>query len=186
MYLDRIRAASQHMGHLIDDLLELSRSSRVELVRQDIDISALAAQILDDLSRQSTARKSVLKVDPGITVQGDGVLVRSVLENLLGNAWKYSSFKPESVIELTSEVNEGRRWIVIRDNGIGFDMHHADKLFGTFQRLHPVGQFEGTGIGLATVRKIVERHGGIVTGSGIPESGAVFRFTLDPSGGRTP
>ena len=183
MYLDRIRAASQRMGNLIDDLLELSRSSRVEMVRQDIDISALARQILEDLSRQSMPRKSVLKVAPGISAQGDEVLVRSVLENLLGNAWKYSSLKPESVIELTSEVKEDRQWIVIRDNGIGFDMDHADKLFGTFQRLHPAGQFEGTGIGLATVRKIVERHGGNVTGSGIPGEGAVFRFTLDPSKG---
>jgi len=186
MYLDRIRAASQRMGNLIDDLLELSRSSRVEMVRQDIDISALARQILEDLSRQSMPRKSVLKVAPGISAQGDEVLVRSVLENLLGNAWKYSSLKPESVIELTSEVKEDRQWIVIRDNGIGFDMDHADKLFGTFQRLHPVGQFEGTGIGLATVRKIVERHGGVVVGSGIPEAGAVFRFTMDPSYGTAP
>lgn len=184
-YLDRIRRASQHMGHLIDDLLQLSRSSRAEIVHQDIDLSSLALQILEDLASQSEPRRSRLSVEPGISIVGDGVLVRSVLENLLGNAWKYSSFKPETVIELTSEVEDGRRWIVIQDNGVGLDMDHADKLFGTFQRLHPAGQFEGTGIGLATVRKIVERHGGRVSGSGVPGEGAVFRFTLDPSKGNS-
>lgn len=180
MYLDRIRAASQHMGHLIDDLLELSRSCRVEMVRRDIDISTLANQILEDLARQSPHREAIFKVPPAITIQGDCVLVRSVLENLIGNAWKYSSLEPESVIELSSKVVDGRRWIEIRDNGIGFDMAHANKLFGTFHRLHPLGQFEGTGIGLATVRKIVERHGGAVDAVGVPQQGARFSFTLDP------
>jgi len=180
MYLDRIRTASQHMGHLIDDLLQLSRSSRAEIVRRDIDVSAAAEQILSDLSNQSPARRLVARIDPAITIQGDSVLIQSVLENLLGNAWKYSSLKSESVIELSSETRDGRRWICIRDNGIGFDMAHADKLFGTFHRLHPIGQFEGTGIGLATVRKIVERHGGTVSAQGIPDQGAEFCFTLDP------
>ncbi|MEK7393350.1 MAG: PAS domain-containing protein, partial [Fibrobacterota bacterium] len=183
MYLGRIRAASQHMGQLIDDLLQLSRSSRVEIVRRDIDISTMATQILDDFCRQSPLRRLVRTVESSITIQGDSVLIRSVLENLLGNAWKYSSLKSESVIELSSELRDGRRWICIRDNGIGFDMAHADKLFCTFHRLHSLEQLEGTGICLATVRKIVERHGGSVTGSGIPEKGADFRFTLDPEKG---
>jgi len=183
MYLGRIRAASKHMGQLIDDLLQLSRSSRMEIVRRDIDISSIATQILDDLCRQSPHRRLERRIESSISIQGDTVLVRSVLENLLGNAWKYSSLKSESVIELSAEVRDGRRWISIRDNGIGFDMAHANKLFGTFHRLHSLEQFEGTGIGLATVRKIVERHGGSVTGSGIPEKGADFRFTLDPEKG---
>lgn len=179
-YLDRIRSASTHMAHLIDDLLELSRSSRVEIRKSEVDLGAIAHEILEGLHNQNPERSLFAKVDPGIRVQGDPVLVRSILDNLLGNSWKYSSTREEAVIEVTSEIVDGRRWVQVKDNGIGFDMEHAGKLFGTFQRLHQGSRFEGTGIGLATVRKLVERHGGAITGSGIPDNGAVFRFTLDP------
>lgn len=179
-YLDRIRSASSHMAHLIDDLLELSRSSRVEIRKSEVDLGAIAHEILEGLHNQDPARSLFARVDPGIRVQGDPVLVRSILDNLLGNSWKYCGTREETAIEVTSEIVDGRRWVQIKDNGIGFDMEHAGKLFGTFQRLHQGSRFEGTGIGLATVRKLVERHGGAITGSGIPDKGAVFRFTLDP------
>lgn len=179
-YLDRIRSASTHMAHLIDDLLELSRSSRVEIRKSEVDLGPIAHEILEGLHSQNPARSLFTKIDPDIRVQGDPVLVRSILDNLLGNSWKYSSIREETVIEVTSEIVDGRRWVQIKDNGIGFDMEHAGKLFGTFQRLQHGTQFEGTGIGLATVRKLVERHGGTITGAGIPDKGAVFRFTLDP------
>lgn len=178
-YLDRIRSASSHMAHLIDDLLELSRSSRVEIRKSDVDLSTIAHEILEGLHNQNLSRSLFTKVDPEIRVQGDPVLVRSILDNLLGNSWKYSSIREETVIEVTSEIVDGRCWVQIKDNGIGFDMEHAGKLFGTFQRLHQGSQFEGTGIGLATVRKLVERHGGTIEGFGTPGKGAVFRFTLD-------
>ncbi|HQF53894.1 MAG TPA: PAS domain S-box protein [Fibrobacteria bacterium] len=179
-YLDRIRSASGHMAHLIDDLLELSRSSRVEIRKSEVDLTSIAHEILEGFHNQNPERSLFTKVDPDIRVQGDPVLVRSILDNLLGNSWKYSSTREEAVIEVTSEIVDGRRWVQIQDNGIGFDMEHAGKLFGTFQRLHPGKQFEGTGIGLATVKKLVERHGGTILGAGTPDKGAVFKFTLDP------
>lgn len=180
VYLQRIRLASTRMAHLIDDLLELSRSSRLPIRRQEVDATALAHDLLADLQAQEPGRKLTASVAGGIVFDADPVLMRSIMENLLGNAWKYTATRSEAIIDVSSEIIEGRRWLQVRDNGIGFDMAHASKLFGTFQRLHSDPHFEGTGIGLATVRKLVERHGGSLTGNGIPDQGATFRFTLDP------
>ncbi len=179
-YLDRIRSASAHMGQLIDDLLELSRSSRIELRKRRLDLSEISHEILENLRSQDPSRTLSCKLDPDMAAEGDPILVRSILENLLGNSWKYCAERDETIIEVSLETIDGRRWIQVRDNGVGFDMAHAGKLFGTFQRLHGGTRFPGTGIGLATVKKLVERHGGTITGTGAPNNGAVFRFTLDP------
>ncbi|MBK8803789.1 MAG: PAS domain-containing protein [Fibrobacteres bacterium] len=179
-FLQRIRSASTRMARLIDDLLTLSRSNRTSLQKQSIDASEVAREILDSLRSQNPSRNVVAAVEPGIRLHADPVLLRSILENLLGNAWKYTDHIGQGHIFMTSESVDGRIWIRIADNGIGFDMDHAEKLFGTFQRLHADPRFEGTGIGLATVKKLVERHGGAVTGEGVPDQGASFRFTLDP------
>ncbi len=179
-YLDRIRAATTRMARLIDDLLELSRSSRLPLRKASVDASLIAREILDGYRNLEPSRALSGRVEPGLVVDADPVLLRTILENLLGNAWKYTSTRPESIIEVSSMDIDGRRWIQVRDNGVGFSMDHAGKLFGTFQRLHSDPRFVGTGIGLATVRKLAERHGGAVAGEGIPDQGATFRFTLEP------
>lgn len=179
-YLDRIRAASRRMTQLIDGLLELSRSNRLPLQKLPVDASLIAREILDGFANQEPTRNLSGRIEPGIILQADPVLLRSILENLLGNAWKYTSLRVPSHIEVTSFSRQERKWLQVRDNGEGFSMDHAEKLFGTFQRLHSDPRFPGTGIGLATVRKLVERHGGEVEGEGVPGQGAAFRFTLDP------
>lgn len=180
-YLQRIRSASNRMARLIDDLLDLSRSSRLSIQKQRMDASQLAQEILDGFRNQNPSRILSCNVEPGIVLEADPVLLRSILENLLGNAWKYTAVRTEATIDVSSFVVDGRKWVQVRDNGVGFDMDHAEKLFGTFQRLHSDPRFEGTGIGLATVRKLVQRHGGTITGTGTPNQGATFWFTLDPT-----
>jgi len=185
-FLARIRHASQHMGTLIDGLLQLSRSGRVELRKQGVDLSAICVDLLRSFAEQEPSRKVESKVEPGIRVRADPVLLRSILDNLLGNAWKYSSRQEISRISVAARSGDGRLWIHVEDNGVGFDPKYASRLFGTFQRLHPNSEFEGSGIGLATVRKLVERHGGAVRADGIPSRGAVFSFTLDGEAGANP
>jgi light-regulated signal transduction histidine kinase (bacteriophytochrome)/HAMP domain-containing protein len=177
-YVRRISAASKRMGQLIDDLLMLSRVTRTEITRADIDLSELAAAIASQLRQGDSSRKVEFKIQPGVTAQGDEILLRTVLENLLGNAWKYSAKKPHATIEFGKAANGAEPTFFVRDNGAGFDMAHADKLFKPFQRLHGHREFEGTGIGLASVANIVRRHGGRIWAEAKPEAGATMRFTL--------
>lgn len=177
-HLGRVRAAGQRMGVLIDDLLRLSRVTRSELRRERVDLSALAEDVAADLRRSAPARTVQLTVAPGVVAEGDPHLLRVVLENLLGNAWKYTAKHPRAEIEFGGTDRGGERAFFVRDNGAGFDMKYASKLFGAFQRLHSSAEFEGSGVGLATVQRIVRRHGGRVWAEGAPRHGATFYFTL--------
>ncbi|TCS72104.1 PAS domain S-box-containing protein [Sulfuritortus calidifontis] len=181
-YLERVRSGSQRMGELIDDLLKLSRLSRAPLQSQPVDLSALARDILQHLRADEPARSMQAEVMPGLTAQGDPGLLRAALENLLGNAWKYSSKTPAARIEFGRVEQDGQPVYFVRDNGIGFDMQYAKKLFTAFQRLHHRDDFEGTGIGLATVQRIIHRHGGRIWAEAAPNQGATFYFTLGQPG----
>lgn len=178
-YLRRVRAASQRMATLIDDLLALSRVTRSEMRCVTTDLSALAHEIVEDLRREQPERGGVdIRIARGIQVQGDPSLLRAALDNLLRNAWKFTARQPEVRIEVGVEQNEGRSIYFVRDNGVGFDMKYAGKLFGAFQRLHSDADFPGTGIGLATVHRIIRRHGGEIWAEAAVGKGAVFFFTL--------
>jgi two-component system, sensor histidine kinase and response regulator len=177
-YLERVREASQHMSQLIDDVLYLSRVTRADLRDQEVDLSALTTLILSRLQESEPARKVEIKVRPGVGVTGDGQLLRIALENLLENAWKFTGKQPEARIEFGVTQASGEPTYFVRDNGAGFDMAYADRLFGPFQRLHPQGEFSGSGIGLATVQRIIHRHGGQVWAEGLVGQGATFQFTL--------
>ena len=177
-YLERVREASQHMSQLIDDVLYLSRVTRADLRDQEVDLSAVANLILTRLQESDPARKLELKVRPGVVVTGDGQLLRIALENLLENAWKFTGRQAEARIEFGVTQASGEPTYFVRDNGAGFDMTYADRLFGPFQRLHPQGEFPGSGIGLATVQRIIHRHGGRVWAEGLVGQGATFQFTL--------
>lgn len=180
-YLKRVRAATQRMGQLIDDLLTLSRVTRCTINCVDINISNLATSLIQKYQMANPARTLQFRNSPGIMVHADANLVRVLIDNLLNNAWKFSSRRDDAIIELgiIHENNDNGEIIYfIRDNGVGFDMAYVHKLFGAFQRLHPVSEFEGTGIGLATVQRIVRRHGGRVWAEGAVGQGATFYFTL--------
>lgn len=177
-YLERVREASQHMAQLIDDVLYLSRVTRADLREQDVDLSALTTMILSRLQESEPARKVDIKVRPGVVVGGDGQLLRIALENLLENAWKFTNKQPGARIEFGVTQVSGEPTYFVRDNGAGFDMTYADRLFGPFQRLHPQNEFAGSGIGLATVQRIIHRHGGQVWAEGLVGQGATFQFTL--------
>jgi PAS domain S-box-containing protein len=177
-YLARVRAASQRMGRLIDDLLDLSRMTRSEMRRERVDLSALAVGFAEELKRAQPERRVEFVVEGGLVVEGDGTLLRVVLENLLRNAWKFTGKQPGARIEFGVTEREGARAYFVRDDGAGFDEAYADKLFGAFQRLHGANEFEGTGIGLATVQRIIHRHGGRVWAEGRVGHGATFYFTL--------
>ncbi|HEV2110031.1 MAG TPA: ATP-binding protein, partial [Gammaproteobacteria bacterium] len=179
-YLGRIKSGTARMGQLIEDLLNLSRISRLELVRREVDLSALANHVVQDLQQRDPERKVTVYVWDNITVQADQRLLRVALENLLGNAWKFTAKTEQARIECGMLQEGERRVIFVRDNGAGFDMAYADKLFGAFQRLHAAHEFAGTGIGLATVQRIVSRHGGRIWCQAAPGKGATFFFTLQP------
>lgn len=177
-YLERIRSASQHMGQLIDDLLNLSRISRVELNTVEADLSAMVRQVAKTLQQQEPERKVELTIWDDVIARGDPRLLRVVFENLLGNAWKFTSKAKQPKIEF-GVLHEGQRSVYfVRDNGAGFDMAHAEKLFGAFHRLHAVSEFPGTGIGLATVQRVIHRHGGRIWAHSQPGKGATLYFTL--------
>ena len=176
--LQRVRAASQRMGQLIDDMLALSRVTRSEMRCSAVDLSALAENILGELQKGQPERRAEFFVTPQLVVNADSNLLRIALENLLGNAWKFTSKRPQAQIGLGLTSHDGKPAYFVRDNGAGFDMADAGKLFGAFQRLHRVAEFEGTGIGLATVQRIIHRHGGMVWAEGEVEKGATFYFTL--------
>lgn len=179
-HLDRIRAAARRMGQLIDDLLHLSRVTRVALKRVPVDVSALAWEVAQALSAQAEGRQAQVSITAGMRAHADEGLLRIVLENLIGNAFKFTSKRDCPVIEIGAEAGESGTVFHVRDNGAGFDMGYAGKLFGAFQRLHGRDEFPGTGIGLATCQRIVHRHGGRIWVDAAVEKGATFFFTLDP------
>jgi len=180
-FLQRIRGAAQRMGQLIDDLLSLSRVARMDLVRSDVDVTHLAEGVVRELRHSEPNRDVEMKVQADLRAAADPGLLRIVLQNLLSNAWKFSSKTSESRIEVGSIDFENEAVFYVRDNGAGFDMTYADKLFGPFQRLHGANEFAGTGIGLATVQRIIARHGGRIWAESAPDQGATFYFTLGPS-----
>ena len=177
-FFDRIREASRQMSQLIDDVLHLSKVSRAELRQQEVDLSALATAILERLREAEPDRVVETRIRPGVVVSGDGQLLRIALTNLLENAWKFTARQPEASIEFGLSSVAGESTYFVRDNGAGFDMAHADRLFGPFQRLHLATEFPGSGIGLATVRRIMHRMGGRVWAEGLVGRGATFHFTL--------
>jgi PAS domain S-box-containing protein len=183
-YLHRVRAASQRMGQLIDDLLNLSRLTRQEIERERIDLSALVRIIAADLQEQEPERKVEFVIEEGVVTTGDGHLLQIALEKLISNAWKFTSKHPRARIEFGVADCEGQTAYFVRDDGVGFDMAYAHKLFGAFQRLHGVAEFEGSGIGLATAQRIIHRHGGRIWAKGVVGQGATFYFTLATKKGK--
>lgn len=180
-YLEQIGNASKRMGKLIDGLLTLSRSTRVALHREVIDLSAMSHAILADLAQANQERQVKNEVEPEIVVQGDPAMIEAAMRNLLGNAWKYTLRTPEAVVRVFVDRQDGMDFVCVADNGAGFDMAHANRLFQPFQRLHRQDEFPGTGIGLATVQRIVLRHGGVIKANGKPGNGATFCFSLSPA-----
>ncbi len=178
-YLNRVRKAAQRMGTLIDELLELSRVNRAEMRIQRLDLNAMAQHSFDEFCAQQPERQVQLVMDEDMHLQGDKRLCRIIIDNLLGNAWKFTAQQEKAVITIKS-LEDNPQVIYISDNGVGFDMRHADKLFGAFQRLHQTAEFPGTGVGLATVQRIIHRHGGRIWAESKPGQGATFFFTLDP------
>jgi len=177
-YLRRVRAATQRMAALIDDLLNLARVSRSPMTIGAVDVSALAADLAAELANGDAARRVELVIAPGLVARADAGLMRVVLQNLLGNAWKFTSRRPDARIEVGCVSVDGERAYYVRDNGAGFDMAYAANLFGAFQRLHRTAEFPGTGVGLATVQRIIHRHGGRVWAEAAIDRGATFYFTL--------
>jgi PAS domain S-box-containing protein len=178
-YLARIRAATGRMAQLIDDLLDLCRITRAELSIKDVDFSAIAEAVVTDLKLLEPDRKVLVRIARGLRVRADERLLRIVAENLIGNAWKFVGQTPDAQIEIGCSEEDGRQAIFIRDNGVGFDMAYVQKLFAPFQRLHGMNEFKGTGIGLATVHRIISKHGGKVWANAIPGKGATFYMTLE-------
>jgi light-regulated signal transduction histidine kinase (bacteriophytochrome) len=178
-YLGRVRQSAQQMGQLIDDLLALSRVSRSEIHRQRVDLASIARTVLKRLGEGQPDRALDTIIPDEAVAIGDARLLGIALENLLGNAWKFTSRRVGARIEFGHRLEPERSVYFVRDNGAGFDMTYAHKLFGVFQRLHSASEFEGTGIGLVTVQRIIHRHGGQVWADGVVDRGATFYFTLD-------
>jgi light-regulated signal transduction histidine kinase (bacteriophytochrome) len=168
------------MGQLIDDLLGLARVTRTEIRRTDVDLTAMVTRCIEQIRMGAPERACTATVAPGLHCHADARLLAVLFENLLGNAWKFTSKRERALIELGSEHRDGETVYFVRDNGAGFDMAYAGKLFGAFQRLHSQDEFEGTGIGLATVQRVVRRHGGRIWAEAAVDRGATFYFTLEP------
>jgi len=177
-HLQRVRRAAQRMAALIDDMLNLSRVTRCELHRETLDLSAMAKLISAELQETDPGRRVEFVIEDGLTAVGDPHLLRAAMENLLHNSWKYTSGHPSARIEFGRSKEKEKRPFVVRDDGAGFDPRYADRLFGAFQRLHTAKEFPGTGVGLATVQRIVHRHGGEIWAEAEVEKGATFYFTL--------
>ncbi|MEA4906110.1 MAG: ATP-binding protein, partial [Anaerolineaceae bacterium] len=174
-----IRASVGQMGDLIEALLNLSRLSRAELRAGPVDLSAMAQSVVDYYRQREPERKVEAVIQPGVIVNGDASLLHVVMDNLIGNAWKFTGKCPLARIEFGQcERADGARACFVRDNGAGFNMAYADKLFGAFQRLHSVSEFPGTGVGLTTVQRIIHRHGGRVWAEGAIGEGATLYFVL--------
>jgi light-regulated signal transduction histidine kinase (bacteriophytochrome) len=176
--LQRIRAASQRMGNIIDDLLRLSQVTRAELNVTRVDLSAIAREIADAMDREQSGRSVQWAIEAGLSVRADPALMRIAMQNLLQNAWKFTGRSDRPLIRVGALERDARTVVFVADNGVGFDMTHADKLFGAFQRLHHVGDFPGTGIGLAIVRRIIRRHEGRIWAQAKEGEGATFFFSL--------
>jgi signal transduction histidine kinase len=186
-YLVRIEQASTHMGRLIQDMLRLARFVRVELKLGRIDLSAMAREIIAVLREREPARNLEVEIQDGLELQGDEALIRVFLDNLLANAWKFTANQPKAMIEFgTLKQSDGSDIFFIKDNGAGFDMRYANKLFAPFQRLHGQKDFTGTGVGLATAKRIIHRHGGTIWAESVPDGGATFFFTTNQSAGFHP
>ncbi|WKZ34204.1 MAG: PAS domain S-box protein [Anaerolineales bacterium] len=177
-YLERVRAAAQRMGRLIDDLLNLARVTRSPLQPTLINLSEMAEDIAGTLREDSPERNITFTITPDLRINGDPSLMHIALENLLGNAWKFTAKKEQALIEFGQQNTVEERTFFVRDNGTGFDMAYVNKLFGVFQRLHSTAEFPGTGVGLATVRRIIKMHGGSIWAEGEEGRGATFYFRL--------
>ncbi len=176
--LQRVRRAAQRMSVLIDDMLNLSRVTRSAMRPERVDLSAVARSIAADLQETEPGRLVEFVIENDLNTVGDSQLLRAAMENLLHNSWKYTSAHPRAKIEFGKTRQKGKPSFFVRDDGAGFDPRYADRLFGAFQRLHTTTEFPGTGIGLATVQRIVHRHGGEIWAEGAVEKGATFYFTL--------
>jgi light-regulated signal transduction histidine kinase (bacteriophytochrome) len=176
--LQRLRNATQRMVRLIDDLLKLNEVTRCGLHRRPVDLSSMAQSVALGLAEREPLRKVEFRIAGGVVAKGDVRLLGVVLENLFANAWKFTGGQETAAIAFGVTDNSEKRAYFVRDNGVGFDMAHADKLFGAFQRLHRAGEFEGTGIGLAMSQRIIHRHGGRIWADAAPGRGATFYFTL--------
>jgi two-component system sensor histidine kinase/response regulator len=177
-YLQRMRRASQRMGDVFDGLQSLFRVTGGDIHRENVDVSAMAAEIVEEMKASNPDRRVTVTIQPDLSVSGDVRLVRILLGNLISNAWKFTGNKEDATIEVGREGVDGESRLFVRDNGAGFDMINAHKLFGAFQRLHSQSEFPGMGIGLATVRRIVNRHGGRCWAEGAVGEGATFYFVL--------
>ncbi|HEY3699419.1 MAG TPA: ATP-binding protein [Spongiibacteraceae bacterium] len=177
-YLTRVRAAAQRMGRLIDALLTLARVSRASMSQERVNLSAIAEEIVEELRAAEPARAADVRITSRLSAMSDPYLLRIVLENLLSNAWKYSAKREQALIEFGMRNQDGKPCFFVQDNGAGFDMAYASKLFGAFQRLHDAKEFAGTGVGLATVQRIIHRHGGHIWVDAAVDKGAIFYFTL--------
>jgi len=177
-YLERVRAAAQRMAMLIDDLLNLSRVTRTAVQPKFINLSKMAEEILSGLQENQGERQATFSITPNLMVEADPRLMHIVMENLLSNAWKFTSKREQTIIEFGQKAHLKERTFYIRDNGVGFDMTYAKKLFGVFQRLHSVSEFPGTGVGLATVHRIISIHGGRIWAESVEGKGTTFYFTL--------
>ena len=177
-YLQQVRDASQEMAQLIDDVLQLARVTRSEMRSEAVNLSTLAEEVIAELQKRDAGRRVAAQIEEGLVTKGDKRLLKVMLSNLLGNAWKFTSKREGAEINFAREQRNGETVFFVRDNGAGFEMAFADKLFGAFQRLHTADEFEGTGIGLATVQRIVNRHGGRVWAEGAIDRGATFYFTF--------
>jgi light-regulated signal transduction histidine kinase (bacteriophytochrome) len=179
-YLNRVRAATQRMAALIDDILNLSRITRGEMVCEDVNLSSIASETAGELRSSQPDRQVDFEIPGGIVVKGDRRLLRIVVENLLGNSWKFTGKHPSARIEFGRTERDGQPAYFVRDDGAGFDLAFAAKLFAPFQRLHSFVDFPGTGIGLAIVQRVVNRYGGRLWAESAVEKGATFYFTLQP------
>jgi len=178
--LAQIRNGTRHMAELIDALLNFSRLGKQEIRSEPVDLNVIVQQVADELSKEGGDRKIHWKCQPLPVVNGDRALLRQVILNLLANAVKFTRTKPEATIEIGVRYTDDKPIIYVRDNGVGFDMKYASKLFGVFQRFHLHEEFEGTGVGLANVQRIVHKHGGSIWAEAVPDQGATFYFTLAP------
>jgi signal transduction histidine kinase len=176
--IDHIAQASSNMGDLLEGLLALSRVTRGEINREPVDLSLIGERIREEFELAEPARSVTWEIEPGLVVQGDRRMLESIMRNLLGNAWKYTALTAAPVIRVCSRLSEGERYVCVEDNGAGFDMAHAKDLFQPFRRLHRLDEFPGLGIGLATVLRVLNRHGGTIKAEAAPQRGASFYFKL--------
>lgn len=177
-YLQKIQQSATSMSGLIEDLLNFSRSGRAPLKRVKIDLTRLCREVVENLQKSKPDRKADFTIEEGLSVNADPLLIRSVMENLLGNAWKYTNKKEKAEIILKQSESRGVNIFSLTDNGAGFDPANSHKLFQAFERLHSQKEFSGTGVGLATVKRIIERHGGSIWAEGSVGKGATFYWTL--------